>query len=343
MGIRAKGNKENSSLSLKPSTGDRRFPSSRPDFGRQLLRWFDRNKRDLPWRRDRDPYHVWLSEIMLQQTRVGAVVEHYNRFLECFPTVEILAAARLSSVLAAWSGLGYYRRAHSLHAAAREVVDRCQGRFPDTRAELETLPGIGRYSSAAIASIAFGEAVAAVDGNVERVLQRILGKSIKGKPLWLAAAELLSSQRPGDFNQAMMELGAILCLPREPKCTMCPVQRMCRTQGELPRLAPARRRAKQAVEFALDSRRDSVFLVRRPRHTTLMPGMWELPELPSDKRSAGSWFTLRHSITSTDYLVRVAWVQLPPQTRGSWFKASRVGQLPLTGLARKILRHAKLI
>jgi A/G-specific adenine glycosylase len=280
---------------------------------------------------------------MLQQTRVGAVVEHYNRFLERFPTVETLAAARLSSVLAAWSGLGYYRRAHSLHAAAREVVDRCQGTFPATRAELEALPGIGRYSSAAIASIAFGEAVAAVDGNVERVLQRLLGKSVRGNRLWQAAAELLSSQRPGDFNQAMMELGATLCLPRKPKCRKCPIQRMCRTQGELGRPLPARRRAKQAVDYALDSRRDSVFLVRRSRHATLMPGMWELPELPSGKPSPEPRFTLRHSITSTDYLVRVVWVRLPPQTEGSWFKTSRVAQLPLTGLARKILRHAKLI
>jgi A/G-specific adenine glycosylase len=335
--------KLNRSSRQEPATGDARFRASRRDFERHLLGWFDHNKRDLPWRRDRDPYHVWLSEIMLQQTRVAAVVEHYNRFLERFPSVETLAAARVSSVLAAWSGLGYYRRAHSLHAAAREIVHRRQGRFPTTRAELEALPGIGRYSAAAIASIAFGEAVAAVDGNVERVLQRVLGRSMGGNALWHAAAELLSLGRPGDFNQAMMELGATVCLPREPKCCSCPIRRLCRTQGELERSQPARRQTKRAVDYALDCRQDSVFLVRRTREATLMPGMWELPQISAGNGSTEARFTLRHSITSTDYLVRVAWVQLPPRTEGCWFKTSRVGRLPLTGLARKILRRANLI
>lgn len=311
-------------------------------FQRQLLRWFDRNKRDLPWRQDRDPYHVWLSEIMLQQTRVAAVVEHYHRFLVCFPTLETLAAARLSSVLAAWSGLGYYRRAHSLHAAAREVVRRCRGRLPQTRSELVALPGVGRYSSAAIASIAFGEAVAAVDGNVERILQRVLGRAICGNPLWETAAELLSPSRPGDFNQAMMELGATLCLPRKPKCRLCPVRGMCRTRGELKPSPPARRQAKKEVDYALDLRRGSILLVRRTRQTTLMPEMWELPEIPGGL-STEPWFTLRHSITSTAYSVRVARVTLPPETKGCWVAASRAGKLPLTGLARKILCRANLI
>jgi len=338
-----KSGKGNRSLHQEPATGDRRLRVSRRDFEHPLLAWFDHNKRDLPWRRDRDPYHVWLSEIMLQQTRVRAVVEHYNRFLERFPSLETLAAARVSSVLAAWSGLGYYRRAHSLHAAAREIVHRRQGRFPTTRSELEALPGIGRYSAAAISSIAFGEAVAAVDGNVGRVLQRVLGRSMSGNALWHAAAELLSLGRPGDFNQAMMELGAILCLPREPKCRSCPVRGLCRTQGELERSPPARRQAKQEVDYALDCRRDSVFLVRRAREVSLMPGMWELPQIPAVNGSTETGFTLRHSITSTDYLVRVARVQLPPETEGCWVKTSRVGRLPLTGLARKILRRANLI
>ncbi|HXW91165.1 MAG TPA: A/G-specific adenine glycosylase [Terriglobales bacterium] len=311
-------------------------------FGRLLLRWFDRNQRDLPWRQDRDPYHVWLSEIMLQQTRVAAVLEHYNRFLVRFPTLETLAAARLSSVVAAWSGLGYYRRAHRLHAAAREVVRRCRGRLPRTRSELEALPGIGRYSSAAIASIAFGEAVAAVDGNVERVLQRLLGRAIGGNPLWERAAELLSPNRPGDFNQAMMELGATLCLPREPKCRLCPVRGMCRTRGELKHSPPARRQAKKQVHYALDIRRGSIFLVRRTRETTLMPGMWELPEIPGEL-SSEPCFSLRHSITSTNYSVRVARVALSRETKGCWVKTSRAAKLPLTGLARKILCRANLI
>ena len=335
--------KINRSLRQEAAAGDERFRASRRDFERHLLGWFDRNKRDLPWRRDRDPYHIWLSEIMLQQTRVAAVVEHYNRFLERFPTLGRLARSRVSSVLAAWSGLGYYRRAHSLHAAAREIVRRHQGLFPTTRAELEALPGIGRYSAAAISSIAFGEAVAAVDGNVKRVLERVLGRSMGGNGVWHAAAELLSLGRPGDFNQAVMELGATLCLPREPKCCSCPIRGLCRTQGELERSQPSRRQAKQAVAYALDCRQDSVFLVRRAREARLMPGMWELPQISAGNGSTEAQFTLRHSITSTNYLVRVAWVQLPPQTEGCWFKTSRVERLPLTGLARKILRRAELI
>jgi A/G-specific adenine glycosylase len=340
----AKGGKRNAPTgSEQRNAEEARFRASPHDFQRHLLRWFDRNQRDLPWRRDRDPYHVWLSEIMLQQTRVRAVVEHYHRFLERFPSLETLAAARSSSVLAAWSGLGYYRRAHRLHAAAREVVHGYQGKFPTTRAGLETLPGIGRYSSAAIASIAFGEVVAAVDGNVERVLQRVLGRSLGANALWRAAAELLSLTRPGDFNQAMMELGATLCLPRQPKCCGCPIRGMCRTQGELKRFPPARRQNKQTADYALDCRQDSVFLVRRTRETTLMPGMWELPKIPAGHGSTETRFTLRHTITTTDYLVRVAWVRLPRETKGRWFKTSRAQHLPLTGLARKILRRANLI
>jgi A/G-specific adenine glycosylase len=339
----AQGASKNSSSRRGRATGPARWGASGRDFEHRLLRWFDRNKRDLPWRRDRDPYHVWLSEIMLQQTRVAAVVEHYNRFLQRFPSLETLAAARLSSVLAAWSGLGYYRRARHLHAAAREIVHRRRGKFPTTRAELEALPGIGRYSAAAIASIAFGEAVAAVDGNVERVLQRVMGRSIGGNALWHAAEELLSLGRPGDFNQAMMELGATLCLPREPKCSACPIRGMCRTQGQLEPPQSARRQAKQAIDYALDCRQGSVFLVRRAQEATLMPGMWELPQIAAGSGSSEPRFTLRHSITSTDYLVRVAWVRTAPQSEGCWFKTSRVGRLPLTGLARKILRRANLI
>src|SRR5437660_2415476 len=184
-------------------------------FRSRLLDWYDRNRRDLPWRENRDPYRIWLSEIMLQQTRVAAVTEHYGKFLMRFPTVEKLAAARESSVLAAWSGLGYYRRARMLHAAAKEIVKKHSGTFPRSAGDLRALPGIGRYTAAAIASIAFNEPAAVVDGNVERVLERVVGERLPEKALWLTAQELLSPFRPGDFNQAMMELGATVCLPRE--------------------------------------------------------------------------------------------------------------------------------
>ena len=200
-------------------------------FRRLLLRWYDLHARDLPWRESRDPYRVWVSEIMLQQTRVAAVIAHYHEFLRRFPTVEKLAGAREASVLAAWSGLGYYRRARMMHAAAKMIVRELDEKFPTTAAGWRELPGIGRYTSAAIASIAFGEPVAVVDGNVERVLQRVSGARLTGEEFWEAAERRLDRARPGDFNQAMMELGATVCTPRAPACLTCPVVELCVTRG----------------------------------------------------------------------------------------------------------------
>ena len=167
------------------------------DFQNKMLAWYDVHARDLPWRESRDPYRVWVSEIMLQQTRVAAVIEHYHEFLRRFPTVNKLAAAREASVLAAWSGLGYYRRARMLHAAAKVVAREREGRFPKTADDWRTLPGVGRYTAAAVASIAFGEPVAVVDGNVERVLQRIAGRTISGEQIWQQAENLLDRNRFG--------------------------------------------------------------------------------------------------------------------------------------------------
>src|SRR5208337_1760938 len=254
-------------------------PAALRRFRRRLLAWFDQSKRDLPWRVSRDPYRVWLSEIMLQQTRVAAAVDHYRTFLRRFPTVVQLARAREASVLAAWSGLGYYRRARMLHAAARKIVKDNGGRFPSTAEQLRTLPGIGRYTAAAIASIAFGRPAAVVDGNVERVLQRILGRNLSGEPLWQAAGQLLDERRPGDFNQAMMELGAVLCLPRQPKCPLCPVNALCATRGEHLRPEPPKRQRKRQIHYALQVRECRVLLTQRPAGAALMAGMWELPEI----------------------------------------------------------------
>ncbi len=311
-------------------------------FQRRLLEWFDRYQRELPWRQDRDPYRVWLSEVMLQQTRVAAVTNHYRKFLRRFPTIEKLASARESSVLTAWSGLGYYRRARMLHAAARKIVTEYGGSFPGNAEDLRALPGIGRYTAAAIASIAFDEPVAVVDGNVERVLQRVQGKNLTGEGLWRAAGELLHRRRPGDFNQAMMELGATLCLPRQPQCLLCPVSDLCATRGELHKPLKKSCQIKQEIHYALACRAGAIFMVKRPRAATLMPGMWELPETCANGTTR-SWLTLRHSITTTDYLVRV--MQSPPPTGvdGRWVQNSRITTLPLTGLARKILRAAKII
>jgi A/G-specific adenine glycosylase len=313
------------------------------EFSRSLLLWYDRHKRDLPWRENRDPYRVWLSEIMLQQTRVAAVLEHYRRFLRKFPDVRKLAAAREASVLAAWSGLGYYRRARMLHAAAKEIVREHQGEFPAKAQQLRDLPGIGRYTAAAIASIAFGEAAAVVDGNVERVLSRLRGKPLRGEVLWDEAERRLSRDRPGEFNQAMMELGATVCVPGPPQCLFCPVREFCSTRGELARQKRAPAQKRRTIHYSLGRRNGRVFLIQRPKGASLMPGMWELPEWTASVQAGKAFLHLRHSITVTDYDVRV--IESPPAAGvgGEWIPRERLSSLALTGLARKILRRAGLI
>jgi A/G-specific adenine glycosylase len=329
-------------MAKSPSSGS--LPQSRTQqFRIRLLAWYDAHARDLPWRKSCDPYRVWLSEIMLQQTRVAAVIEQYNAFLRQFPTVEKLATARESSVLAAWSGLGYYRRARMLHAASKLIVRQLHGEFPLTAERWRELPGIGRYTAAAVASIAFGEPVATVDGNVGRVLERIGGKRLSGAQLWQTAKTMLDRGRPGDFNQAMMELGATVCTPRAPACLTCPVVEMCATRGELAGLTQSLRQKKREIHYAFDSRDSQIFLVQRPRHSSLMPGMWELPEIEAPADHAKPVFTLRHSITTTDYTVRVWDVSSMETTRGEWIPVSRLRRIALTGLARKILRRAGVL
>ena len=314
----------------------------RRQFRVRLLRWYDRHRRDLPWRESRDPYRVWLSEIMLQQTRVNAVVEHYKRFLELFPTVETLASASLDSVLAAWSGLGYYRRARMLHLAAQKVAEERGGKFPTSVSELRELPGIGRYTAAAIASIAYDEPVAVVDGNVERVLDRLLGKTLTANEVWMEAQNFLTPRRAGDYNQAMMELGATVCAPRAPQCLICPVSELCATRGER---ASGRKPAKQArreIGYVLDLRKGRVLLVPRAKDLSLMPGMWELPESGKSGNGTKVAFTVRHSITTTDYVVRVSQQELMKPRAGKRVPVDRLAEIPLTGLARKILKTANV-
>lgn len=326
-------------------------------FRSALLHWYDLHQRDLPWRKTRDPYRIWLSEIMLQQTRVTAVLEHYRLFLERFPTVEALAAASEDSVLAAWSGLGYYRRARMLHQCAKELVTKHGGRFPQCAEALQALPGIGRYTAAAIASIAFNEPIAVVDGNVERVVQRLQGRDLSPAQLWRLAQSLLSTSHAADFNQAMMELGATLCLPRDPKCPDCPVRRWCAT-GKEPQSKVERRASspgetairisshqiKKEIWCALNQRDHHVELVQRHKKSALMPGMWELPllERPPGLPISSHWRTFRHSITVTNYTVHVR-RSSKPSVRGKWIPVADIAALPLTGLTRKILKAASII
>jgi len=252
-----------------------------------LLDWYRANRRDLPWRRSRDPYAVWISEAMLQQTRVETVIPYWERFLARFPDITRLAAAEPDEVLGAWAGLGYYSRARNLQRAAQLVVERHGGRLPDTVESLRELPGVGRYTAGAVASIAFDRPEPVVDGNVARVLVRLHG--IRESPqrpavaarLWELAAELARGPSPGDLNQALMELGALVCTPRAPSCPACPLRRRCaaRRDGDaeaLPvRVRKAPPRAVEAVA-ALILRRGRVLVVRRPPRG-LLGGLWELP------------------------------------------------------------------
>src|SRR5271167_2050893 len=266
-------------------------------FRRKLMGWYKSHARELPWRGVNDPYRTWLSEVMLQQTRVAAVIVHYENFLRRFPTMLSLALASESEVLATWSGLGYYRRARMLHKAAQFLVSERAGVLPTTAAELRTLPGIGEYTSAAIASIAFGESIAVVDGNVERVLLRITGqpeiKTAEGRAFVQRMAAALVPKRSvkghanaaGDHNQAMMELGATICLPRSPLCLHCPVYSMCKTKGEhitTPRALQLSRPAAYLLSLRKRGTATEVLLELRSEDASLMPGMYELPPLPQD-------------------------------------------------------------
>jgi A/G-specific adenine glycosylase len=309
-------------------------------FRRRLLRWFQQFQRTLPWRGETDPYRILVSEIMLQQTRVAVVEDRYRKFVAQFPSVERLARAREETVLAAWSGLGYYRRARALHQAAKEIAGRKS--FPATAAELRELPGIGRYTAAAVASIAFGEPVAVVDGNVKRVLDRVierkaLARSNREERYWKEAGRLLDKRRPGDFNQAMMELGAVVCLPAQPLCHACPVAALCSSRGPTERVARPQRR-KAVLQYALARRNGSVLLRQRDRESSLMPGMWELPEIGPQQQNETPLLTLRHSITTTDYSVHVFSAGSASTETGRWVPVQAAERLPLTGLTRKILR-----
>lgn len=333
----------------------------------QLLEWYARSRRDLPWRHSADPYSIWVSEIMLQQTRVAVVVERYQAFLARFPTLVSLALAPEQEVLAQWSGLGYYRRARMLHKAAQYVASHHQGNLPTSSAELRLLPGIGAYTAAAIASIAHGEVVAVVDGNVERVLCRLEGweaGSRKGGGASLRrkindlASKLVDPARPGDFNQALMELGATVCAPRKPQCQACPVAGDCATRGEH-KTPPRPPMMSREVAHALSVRTGrtpgqanrEVMLEQRPASLTVMPGLWELPALLDPQVPEKELrMTVRHAIMQVNYYVRIrtvfeddveALTVIGGERR--WVSLGLAAGMALTGLARKVLARAHLL
>jgi A/G-specific adenine glycosylase len=335
----------------------------------RLIAWYELNRRDLPWRNSHDPYAIWVSEIMLQQTRVAVVVDRYKAFLAHFPSLISLALAPEQDVLALWSGLGYYRRARMLHKAAQFVADHFQGSLPSTSEQLRKLPGIGAYTAAAIASIAHGEPVAVVDGNVERVLCRLAGwEDGAGDSATLRhrienlVGQLVDPVRPGDFNQALMELGATVCLPRNPQCLVCPFSGDCKTRGENKR-PPRPRMLSREIAHALSVRTAThpgkargpgsreVLLEQRPAALTVMPGLWQLPALRDPVvPELELRMTVRHAIMQVNYYVRIRTVfedDVPaltvPGGERRWVPLSEAGGMALTGLARKVLSRAHLL
>lgn len=276
-------------------------PSAVPpqDLAPRLLHWFDVQARVLPWRHDHHPYRLLVALFMLQQTQVATVLPYYRRFLRAFPTIKTLAAATVEEVLKLWEGLGYYARARHLHQAAQIVVRDYDGRIPDEEGALRALPGVGPYTAAALQSIAFGQPVAAVDGNVIRILARVFwleteeNTTALEKRVRMLAQAAIPKERPGDFNQALMDLGALICTPRQPRCLACPLQDCCQawTRGQPEALPKRRRSAPQniAAAAALIWRRGRILMAQRPPEG-IWGGLWELPhcELPAEQNAAAA-------------------------------------------------------
>jgi A/G-specific adenine glycosylase len=338
---------------------------------RRLLEWYRRHRRDLPWRRTRDAYHVWVSEVMLQQTTVKAVVPYYERFLERFPTPAALAAASEEDVVATWSGLGYYHRARNLRRGARHVVEHHRGAFPRTLEAALAVPGVGLYTASAVLSIAHDVPLPVVDGNVRRVLARVLAlrgpEWRKDAPYYNRADELLDRASPGDWNQAVMELGATVCLPRKPACPACPLRAPCQAralgiQDDLPEARGRRAVVDVTVAAAVVERDGRVLLVRRAEGR-LMGRMWEVPQTSLESQglrdlarellerhgldlAPGPLVARgRHAITFRRIRLEAYQARLrrePPADpeRFLWATPAEIGALPVSSLTRKVLRGA---
>lgn len=319
-----------------------------------LLRWYRKARRDLPWRRTSEPYPVWISETMLQQTRVATAIPYYERFMEELPDVAALARAPVEEVLALWAGLGYYRRARLLKAAAEEVSDRYGGELPSGEEELLALPGIGRYTAGAIRSIAFGIRAPLMDGNVFRVFARFFALpgswSREGdkRRFWEVAEVLVPEKNAGDFNQALMELGALICTPRAPECGACPMRRRCTAHArrEVERFpeARARRRPERIGRsvYVVTDRRGRILLRKRPEEGR-MAGMWDLPvEPPAAAGPPSKAGSFRHTVLHRRYEVDVFTATTTAPARSGrdrrWVAREDLARLPVTAMTKKAIR-----
>ncbi|MEN6480018.1 MAG: A/G-specific adenine glycosylase [Anaerolineales bacterium] len=343
-----------------------------------LLAWYRAERRDLPWRQTTDPYRIWLSEILLQQTRVASVIPYYRRLTERYPTIEALATAELDELLALWQGLGYYARARNLLRAAQVVCLKYSGQLPAEREALLSLPGIGEYTADAILSIAYGQPVAAIDGNVRRVLARLFDLPLDTRSpeagRWFAetAHALLPPDAAGDYNQTMMDLGAMVCTPRHPACAACPLDAQCLalargTIAERPVRQPRQPVAVHVFVAAYSEQDGRLLLVRRPP-TGLLGGLWELPNWPVPPGEApagalesalaiqapgaqvgGELALVRHGYTHFSVRMHVLRTELPGDSgafdpapmwdTASWLAREELGHYGLTGATVKALGH----
>jgi A/G-specific adenine glycosylase len=316
---------------------------------RRILAWYQKHKRDLPWRRTQDPYRVWISEIMLQQTRVAAVIPYFERFLRRFPDVAALASAPEQELLAAWAGLGYYSRARNLQRAAQKI--RALGGFPREYSSIRNLPGVGDYTAAAIASIAFDLPHAVLDGNVLRVLSRFTGErgNVDSVPvrkrLRSVAERMLDPKRSAQFNQALMELGALICVPKQPHCRECPVARQCvahgmGTQNELPVKSAPKGSTRVEKKLLVIERAGKILFWQRPRENRRLSGFWELPEPDqiAGVKFGSSIGQFRHTIVNTNFVCQVFRASFAVVPEGfRWLAKSRIRKVPLSTTAKKAL------
>jgi A/G-specific adenine glycosylase len=330
--------------------------------------WFRREARDLPWRRRRTGYTALVAEAMLQQTQVGRVVEQYRGFVRRFPSVRRLAEAREQEVLAEWRGMGYYRRARNLHAAAKVIVREYRGLVPRTAEQLRRLPGVGRYTAASIASIVYGERVSLVDGNVLRVLARLDGRAgrVQGRELvawaWERAGELVdSAESPGTLNEGLMELGAVVCTPRNPRCEDCPVARNCRArrqgrQGEIPAPRKGAERARVHHHAVVVRRNARVLLEQRPADG-MWAGMWQVPTVEVGRELSVREFERRLPVVVSDLQRRGEFVHHTThrhvtfhvytgrsrQRKGVWRGVGEMDDLPMSSAQRRVLEVAGVV
>jgi A/G-specific adenine glycosylase len=312
-----------------------------------LLEWFSNNKRDLPWRKKRNAYRVWLSETMLQQTQVATVIPYFERWLKKFPTVQALAEAPLDDVLKQWEGLGYYRRARNLHKAAQVVALERKGVFPRTFEGWLELPGIGPYSAAAISSIVNGEKVLAVDGNVKRVAARFF--TIKGEVGEKIAKErlepFLPDDKPGDFNEALMELGATICTPKNPKCLFCPVHKICKAYqtGKVKKFptVKVKKKVPHYQKYALIAIKDNSIWLRQRTENEMLSGLWGFvlaDELPKGLKILEK---VNHAYTHFKLTVTPVITRISKKTEGKFISSSELDALALSTLDYKILGRIK--